>query len=233
MLPGRLHEGRGDATPREMAATGGSPPGQNPAYRPAPPLLLTALARNRSGLPKIDRLAGVRLRPLTILTSALVLLAGCSSRPDDLRFARASGSMPVISRLTLTGGRVGPSDYAGKVVVVNFWNQDCPPCRSEMPLLQREFRRLRDRGVALIGIVYVGGNWPNDPGAATRFLQRLGISYPNVLDDASELAGKFNITGIPTTIVVDRSGQMKFRRLGRIRSGEVDELLSRLDRGAD
>jgi thiol-disulfide isomerase/thioredoxin len=137
--------------------------------------------------------------------------------------------MPPISGQTLSGGRLDRADYAGKVVVVNFWNQDCPPCRGEMPLLQSEAVRLRDKGVEVIGALYVGGNWPNDPQAAKEFLARLGITYPNVLDESSDLARRFGIAGIPSTIVVDRSGEMRFRVLGRLRAGDLDELLGKLE----
>jgi thiol-disulfide isomerase/thioredoxin len=160
--------------------------------------------------------------------AAGILAVACSSSATDLRYARVSGPMPAISGPTLTAGSIEPADYAGKIVVVNFWNQDCPPCRREMPLLQAEAVRLRARGVTVIGVLYVGGNWPNDPDAARDFLVRLGITYPNVLDESSDLARTFGIAGIPSTIVVDRSGEMRFRILGRLRSGDLDELLSML-----
>jgi cytochrome c biogenesis protein CcmG, thiol:disulfide interchange protein DsbE len=137
--------------------------------------------------------------------------------------------MPPISGPTLTGGRVEPRDYAGRVVVVNFWNQDCPPCRREMPLLQGEARRLGGKGVTVIGVLYVGGNWPNDPEAARTFIDRLGITYPNVIDESSGLAEAFRIAGIPSTVVMDRSGRMRFRVLGRLKPGQLDTLLSMLD----
>lgn len=157
------------------------------------------------------------------------LAIACSSSQDELRYARVSGPMPAISAPTLTGARVEPADYAGRIVIVNFWNQDCPPCRREMPLLQSESVRLRRRGVTVIGVLYVGGNWPNDRDAARGFLDRFGITYPNVLDESSELARRFGIAGIPSTIVVDRSGTMRFRILGRVRAGDLDELLGKLD----
>jgi cytochrome c biogenesis protein CcmG, thiol:disulfide interchange protein DsbE len=159
-----------------------------------------------------------------------VLVAACSSNPPAF-YVRVSGRMPAISGPTLDGGRVEPGDYSGKVVVVNFWNQDCPPCRGEMPLLQREAQRLQPRGVIVLGVVYVGGNWPNDPNGARAFLQRLGITYPNLVDESSGLARAFGIAGIPSSVVVDRSGEMRFRVLGRLRPGQLDELLSMLGEG--
>ncbi len=227
MLPGRLHEGRGDAAPREMAATrrAGSPASgaQNPAYRPAPPPSHVY----RSVSPDLGSLGGVRVRRALFMAAALVLASACSSKPE-VSYVRVSGPMPSLSGQTLTGEGIEPSDYTGKVVVVNFWNQDCPPCRVEMPLLQREAQRRAGSGVIVIGVLYVGGNWPDDPDAARSFLARLGITYPNVLDSSSDLARRFGIAGIPTTTVVDRSGQMRFQVLGRLHSGQLDALLAML-----
>jgi thiol-disulfide isomerase/thioredoxin len=181
----------------------------------------------RSPFRRLDRLSGMSVRSVSFVT-VLMLAAACSSKPG-VSYVRLSGPMPAISGQTLTGGRVEPSDYRHKVVVVNFWNQDCPPCRREMPLLQNESRRLEAQGVKVIGVLYVGGNWPNDPDAARDFLARLGITYLNVLDRSSQLAGRFGIAGIPSTIVADRSGQMRFRVLGRLHQGQLEELLSILE----
>jgi thiol-disulfide isomerase/thioredoxin len=159
----------------------------------------------------------------------LFLVAACSSNGEGEFYVRASGLMPAISGPTLEGGRLDPADYRGKVVVVNFWNQDCPPCRQEMPLLEQEARRLNGAGVVVIGVVYVGGNWPNDPEAARDFLDRLDITYPNLVDESSELARRFGIAGIPSSVVADREGKMRFRVLGKLRPGQLDELISMLE----
>lgn len=177
----------------------------------------------------MDSLAGVRAAWAALV--ALLVAVSCSSNGTDLRYAQVSGPMPEVAGPTLTGGRIEPSDYGGRIVVVNFWNQDCPPCVEEMPLLEREARRLRDEGVVVIGVVYVGGNWPNDPRAARAFLDRLDITYPNIIDESSELAKGFGIAGIPSSVVVDRSGQMRFSVLGQLRAGQLDELISMLDEG--
>jgi thiol-disulfide isomerase/thioredoxin len=137
--------------------------------------------------------------------------------------------MPSITGTTLDGRAFGPADYAGKIVVVNFWNQDCPPCREEQPVLQAVFSSLADRGVIVMGLLYVGGNWPNDPTAAREFLAGNGVTYPNLLDPESRLARGFRIAGIPTTVVADRDGQLRFQILGRVRSGQLEDLIDQID----
>jgi thiol-disulfide isomerase/thioredoxin len=137
--------------------------------------------------------------------------------------------MPEISGTTMDGRSYGPADYRGKLVVVNFWNQDCPPCREEQPVLEAAFQRLSVRGVTVVGLVYVGGNWPNDPSAARAFLKGNGVTYPNLLDPGSKLAESFGIAGIPTTVIAGRDGQLAFRVLGKVRPGQLEGLIDQLD----
>jgi thiol-disulfide isomerase/thioredoxin len=157
------------------------------------------------------------------------LATACSSGDANPLFAERSGPMPVISGTTLIGQAFGPADYAGKIVVVNFWNQDCPPCRQEQPVLQADYQNLGDRGVIVIGLVYVGGNWPNDAPAARAFLAGNGATYPNLLDSDSSLSRAFRIAGIPTTVVAGRDGRLRFQILGRVRPGQLEDLIDQLD----
>src|SRR6266571_3259430 len=97
----------------------------------------------------------VRARAFGITVAIGLIGAACSSGPaTSLFFVRLSGPMPDISGQTLEGGSFGPADYTGRIVVVNFWNQDCPPCREEQPVLQADHLRLAARGVVVIGVVY-------------------------------------------------------------------------------
>ena len=229
MLPGRLHEGRGDAAPREMVATR-SPvrrrQGTESGLQAGSSTLL-----GRLGLQPAERSVGstaVRTRALVASLMAAASLVACSSSLKDLRYARVSGPMPAVTGQTLAGGRIEGSNYAGKTLVLNFWNQDCPPCRGEMPLLEQQARRFRSKGVEIIGVLFVGGSWPNDPAAARAFVGRLHVTYPTLLDPTSDLARRLDIVGIPSTIVADRSGQKRWQVLGRLHPSQLEELLSKI-----
>jgi thiol-disulfide isomerase/thioredoxin len=163
-----------------------------------------------------------------MLLALCFLGSACSSSGANPDFVKVSGPMPAISGTTLLGKTFGPADYAGKVVVVNFWNQDCPPCRREQPVLEADYQTLGGRGVIVIGLVYVGGNWPNDLSAAREFLASNGATYPNLLDADSSLSEAFRISGIPTTIVADKEGQLRFQILGKVRPGQLEDLIDQL-----
>jgi cytochrome c biogenesis protein CcmG, thiol:disulfide interchange protein DsbE len=160
---------------------------------------------------------------------ALLVLAGCSST-EVPKFVGASGPAPAISGQALLGGSVTPADYRGKILVVNFWNYDCAPCHLEQPVLQGDWEQLGARGVFVIGLMYVGGSppFPGNQGEARSYLRRFGVTYPAIVDTGSVLSRAFRIPGIPSTVVVDRTGQMRFRLYGRVRPGELDDVVRML-----
>ena len=166
-----------------------------------------------------------------LLVIAFVLSA-CSSPstggPGDFLVAKVSGPLPSMAGTTLTGATLSPADYRGHVVVINFWNPDCPPCRKEAPELETQWQRLRSLGVRFVGVVYVGGNWPDDPSAARTYVRDYGLDYPSIVDGRSSIARAAAIQGIPETIVADSSGQMRYRVLGGVKPGELVALITGL-----
>ena len=118
--------------------------------------------------------------------------------------ARISGRLPAISGTTLTGGTITPADYRGKVVVLTFWNPDCPPCRKELPALRNEWAALRPLGrrssSASSTSAATGRTTPTE---AKEYLRTEDVSYPSIVDEHSALARATHIPGIPVTIVAD------------------------------
>jgi thiol-disulfide isomerase/thioredoxin len=102
----------------------------------------------------------------------------------------------------------------GQVVLVNFWATWCPPCRKEMPALQRLSQRLGREPFAVLGV-----NVGEDPARIEVFLQSLPVSlgFPILLDRSGDAAKAWNVRVVPTTWVIDRETR---KVLGAV--GEVD-----------
>lgn len=115
---------------------------------------------------------------------------------------RAVGKMSGESLLE-PGKRIGLSDFAGKVVVLNVWGSWCGPCRAEMPELQEVYDKTRASGVQLLGIDV------RDPSreSATDFVRNIGVTYPSIYDPPGRsllaLRG-YPHNVVPSTIVLDR-----------------------------
>jgi thiol-disulfide isomerase/thioredoxin len=156
----------------------------------------------------------------------------CSVTADDgtsLPCAQPTvGALPALTGPTLTGGAFDGSQLRGHVTILNFWNPDCGPCRREAPVLATVWSSLHAKGVEVVGVMYVGGNWPDDRSAAEAFVDRYRVPYPIVVDEGSSLARATAIPGIPVTILADASGVMRYRIIGPARPGEIERLVAEL-----
>ena len=113
--------------------------------------------------------------------------------------------------------------YRGKVVVVNFWATWCPPCVEELPSLENAWHRYRQQGLVVLA---VSGE---ESDVVTSFLERLpsDITFPVLIDGDMKSGNRWQIRGLPTTVVVDRSGVVHWRAEGQLdfSASEVDEML--------
>jgi thiol-disulfide isomerase/thioredoxin len=122
---------------------------------------------------------------------------------------------PTVSGTALDGQPLTLSQFAGKVVVLNFWASWCPPCRSEAPALEQVYTDTRASGVQFVG-VDIRENGVSD---GVHFETTHHIDYPSFSDQASRIALDFRSTGVetpPTTIVIDRQGRIAARGLGEM-----------------
>ena len=101
------------------------------------------------------------------------------------------------------------SDYRGRVVIVNFWATWCPPCREEMPSLQRAREALRADGVEVLA-VDVG----EDEDTVFTFTADYPVEFPLLLDGDGAVIGEWPVKGLPTTFVVDANGRIAYRAVG-------------------
>jgi len=115
---------------------------------------------------------------------------------------------PTISVVDLAGNTVSLSDFAGRIVLINFWATWCEPCLREMPSLERMQSRLGDQITVVAISEDRGGSKTVEP-----FINKLGLkSFKTYLDPKSDAGRAFKVAGLPTSFLIDREGRV----LGRI-----------------
>lgn len=140
------------------------------------------------------------------------LLGGCLAE-EPLE----AGPAPPFSIPDLEGRPVALADFAGRVVVVDFWATWCEACKQQIPVLNQFHRQQGAEGAAVLGIaVDAGGR-----GAVAPFVAEHGIEYPVALGSES-LARDYGVPGFPALVVVDAEGRLDSLHLGVITPEGLD-----------
>ena len=180
----------------------------------------------------------------SLLVAGALILTGCASDPLADQYREGSGKGYIAGDGTVTefdasdrgkavefsgttddGGSFDSSDYAGKVLVVNFWYAGCPPCRAEAPDLESLNQEFADDNVVFIGV-----NIRDQAEQSEAFGTKFGVTYPSILDadDGNvQLAFSSSIApnAVPTTLVLDPDGKVASRILGQVTDPSILETL--------
>ena len=101
------------------------------------------------------------------------------------------------------------SDYTGKTVIINFWATWCPPCREEIPSMNRAWHKLQKEGVVLLAI-----NVGEDEDTIFVFTADYPADFPLLMDQSGEVIAQWPVKGLPTTYVIAPDGTLAYRAIG-------------------
>ena len=173
----------------------------------------------------------VNLVALTALMTGFYLSARYFSEPVVVPQSVAVGDLigsarPDFKLDSNKGKFMSPADFSGKTLLINFWATWCSPCREEMPMLMDLQRQYGSDGLQILGIAL------DDAQSASSFVQTFGISYPILvgLEDVFATSAAYgNEEGVlPFTVLVDKSGIVRWQYAGIIQQEKITKLLSDL-----
>ena len=101
------------------------------------------------------------------------------------------------------------SDYRGRPVIINFWTTWCPPCREELPSMNRAWHQLEQEGIAMLAI-----NMGEDEDTIFVFSADYPTDFPVLMDESGEVIAEWPVKGLPTTYVVAPDGRIAYRAIG-------------------
>jgi peroxiredoxin len=126
---------------------------------------------------------------------------------------------PAFTLGSSAGSNVSLAQYKGQVVMLNFWASWCGPCRQEMPLLESIYKKYNRMGFTLIGV-----NVEPDSNAANQWLKQTPVSFPILYDKDSKVSKMYDVAGMPSTVIIDRTGKVRVLHRG-YKPGDENEYL--------
>ena len=159
------------------------------------------------------RRSGLRRCSVGLLLAGLVSLAGATEDPfEALRLIRPGTLVPAkaFAVLSPSGGSLRLADSKGKVIMLNFWATWCPPCREEMPAIQRLYDRFRSEGFVVLALS-IDNESSTVVGA---FVREHKLTFPVGLDPKMSVAQAYGARALPSTYLIDRQGRVVAMALG-------------------
>jgi peroxiredoxin len=139
------------------------------------------------------------------------------TKPKEQKVGIEVGNTPPNFELkTLTGESVKLSDYKGKKVMLNFWATWCPPCKAEMPEMQKFYEANKEK----VEILAVNMDPDND---VAGFVKNGGFTFPILLDEENDVNRDYGIVSIPTTFFIDEQGIISHKITGQMKLEDMEE----------
>jgi len=127
---------------------------------------------------------------------------------------------PEISLYTPQGEKYTLSELKSKAVLVNIWATWCPPCRAEMPAIEKIYEEYKDKGLVVLGVNATSQDNPLD---IAPFVTQYGITFPILLDETGSVAQKYDLRSLPSSYFINRDGTINEVVIG----GPMSEALLR------
>jgi len=149
----------------------------------------------------------------TILAALMLAGVACSPEPQE----RDYGKRPDWTMTLPDGKKASAADYDGKVLIVDFWATWCPPCRKEVPGFIKLQKEYKDKGLVILGF-----SLDRDAATHDKWIKEQGVNYQSIFasnDEGKAVLAAFSkligeIEGIPTTLVINKKGQIIYKHVG-------------------
>lgn len=137
---------------------------------------------------------------------------GSGSQASDVIGIGIGQTAPDFELLTLEGTKVKLSDYKGKKVMINFWATWCPPCRVEMPVMQKFYSENQDNNVVILSVDAT--HTEASQTVVESFQKHWGLTFPLVLDVDGQVGKTYQVSAYPATYVLDEQGIIRKKHQG-------------------
>ncbi|HHJ18585.1 MAG TPA: TlpA family protein disulfide reductase [Gammaproteobacteria bacterium] len=161
----------------------------------------------------------ISARILSLFT-LIVWLASPAIAEQSLTKLTPAVTAPGFTLADMDGKKHKLSDYRGRPVIINFWATWCPPCRAELPSMNKAWTKIKDQGIDMLAV-----NVGEDEDTIFAFMSDYPIDFTILLDESGDMITHWPVKGLPTTFVINPEGKLVYRAIGG-REWDDDTLLN-------
>ena len=164
------------------------------------------------------------LIPLAALPVLVLLAYGFRMSPRDIPSPLLQKPAPAFGLTALDGAPLALAAHRGKIVVLNFWASWCyPGCYEEAPVLEKNWRAYRERGVVVLGVAI-----QDKREAVEKFVKDFGLTFPNAQDLTGAVSVDYGVYGVPETFFLDRQGRIRVKHVSAVTDAVFRDTVERL-----
>ena len=154
--------------------------------------------------------ANMQLKAVLILFLLLIPAPAFSAPPAPWEADEMIGKKaPDFTLADMKGAKISLREFKGKVVLLNFWATWCPPCKAEIPSMNRAFRMFSDKGLVILAV-----SSDRSKDHIERFMARMPLEFTVLPDPENEIAKIYKVFALPTSFLIDRDGMITKRVFG-------------------
>ena len=141
------------------------------------------------------------IRGAILLVLAAAIVFALTSKKETKVLAEGDQA-PNFELQNMDGEKVKLSDFEGEGVFLNFWGTWCPPCKKEMPYIEKHYKEFKDKGVHVLSVNIGESEFKVDT-----FIRQYGLTFPVVIDENKSVSrNSYNVVPLPTTMLIDKNG---------------------------
>ncbi|MCR5288365.1 MAG: TlpA family protein disulfide reductase [Treponema sp.] len=162
-----------------------------------------------------------------ILLSVLCITVCTATLSAQKALPKVGDAAPTFTIKLDSGKTVTLADYKGKAVLLHFWATWCPPCRVELPHMDKLAKRLTENNNSKLAFVAVCVS--DSEKNRTTFMKKNGYSFDGGLDTLDTIGLNYGITGIPTSVLISPDGKIEAIQVGAMSEGKLTQFISAYD----
>lgn len=172
---------------------------------------------------KKQRLA-IRTAILVLLVAAVAYTLYANFTKEERTRAGAGDNAPNFVLTDLEGNKHRLSDYKGQGVFLNFWGTWCKPCEKEMPFINNQYLKFKDKGVQVLAV-----NISESNVAVSSFSEKYGLTFPILLDKDSQVMSTYGVGQLPATFLVDKNGKIVKYHTGQLTEETIKQFMESIE----